>query len=84
MPRAVSHAQLESSLRRSGGEWLHQVELFDVYEGPGTPQGMKSLAFALQFQHAERTLTEAEVTRLQESIVTAVATDCGGALRERG
>lgn len=84
LPRAVSHAQLERTLRDSAGELLHSVELFDVYEGPGTPQGMKSLAYAMQFQHAERTLTEAEVTRLQERIVTAVAKDCGGALRERG
>ena len=84
LPRAVSHAQLERTLRESAGELLHSVELFDVYEGPGTPQGMKSLAYAMQFQHAERTLTEAEVTRLQERIVTAVAKDCGGALRERG
>jgi len=84
VPRAVSHAQLEQTLARTGGELLRQVELFDVYEGPGTPQGMKSLAYALQFQHAERTLTEAEVTVLQERLVTAVATECDGALRERG
>lgn len=84
VPRAVSHAQLEQTLARSGGDLLRAVELFDVYEGPGTPQGMKSLAYALQFQHTERTLTEAEVTLLQERIVTAVATDCDGALRERG
>ncbi len=84
VPRAVTHGQLEQTLRRSGGELLHAVELFDVYEGPGTPQGMKSLAYAMQFQHAERTLTEAEVAQLQDLIVTAVAKECDGTLRERG
>jgi phenylalanyl-tRNA synthetase beta subunit len=44
---------------------------------------MKSLAYALQFQHAERTLTEAEVTDLQSRMVTAVTQGCGGQLRER-
>lgn len=84
VPRAVTHAKVEQTLADHGGGLLREVQLFDVYEGPGTPQGMKSLAYALQFQHAERTLTEAEVTVLQERLVTAVATECDGALRERG
>ena len=64
-------------------ERLASVELFDVYAGPGTPEGMKSLAFALQFQHPERTLTEAEVQAVQDRMVGAVAKECGGKLRER-
>ena len=83
VPRATSHAQVEQALTGTAGELLHSIELFDVYEGPGTPAGMKSLAYALQFQHAERTLTEAEVTDLQSRMVTAVTQGCGGQLRER-
>jgi phenylalanyl-tRNA synthetase beta chain len=83
VPRATTHGQVEQSLAVSAGEWLRSVELFDVYEGPGTPAGMKSLAYALQFQHAERTLTEAEVTDLQSRMVAAVTQGCGGLLRER-
>jgi phenylalanyl-tRNA synthetase beta chain len=83
VPRSVTHAQVEHSLTASGGATLGSVELFDVYDGPGTPDGMKSLAYALQFQDAERTLTENEVQELQVRMVAAVARDCGGRLRER-
>lgn len=83
VPRAVTHARIETTLAGAAGEWLRAIELFDVYEGPGTPAGMKSLAYALQFQHAERTLAEAEVESLQERMVAAVARECGGQLRER-
>jgi phenylalanyl-tRNA synthetase beta chain len=83
VPRASSHGQVEHALARSGGAMLGWLELFDVYEGPGTPEGMKSLAYALQFQHAERTLTEAEVQEIQVRMVAAVAKECGGRLRER-
>jgi phenylalanyl-tRNA synthetase beta chain len=83
VPRATAHATIEQSLAGTAGDLLRSIELFDVYEGPGTPEGMKSLAYALQFQHAERTLTEAEVTELQSRMVTAVAQGCGGRLRER-
>ncbi len=83
VPRAVTHAQIVGSLTGASGELLRSVELFDVYEGPGTPAGMKSLAYALQFQSAERTLAESEVESLQERMVAAVARECGGQLREK-
>src|SRR5262245_8031603 len=83
VPRAATHAAVEKQLRGAASDLLHSVELFDVYDGPGTPAGMKSLAYALQFQHAERTLTEAEVSELQSRMVAAVVQGCGGQLRER-
>jgi phenylalanyl-tRNA synthetase beta chain len=83
VPRGTTHAKVESTLTGAAGELLSSIELFDIYEGPGTPAGMKSLAYAIQFQHAERTLTEAEVTELQSRMVTAVVQGCGGQLRER-
>lgn len=84
VPRAVTHAQVERCLATSGGEWLRSIELFDDYRGSGTPAGMRGLAYALTFQHEERTLAEAEVQKLQERMVAAVAKECGGQLRERG
>ncbi|MEO5987899.1 MAG: hypothetical protein ABIU54_14550, partial [Candidatus Eisenbacteria bacterium] len=83
VPRAVPHAEVSQSLTRAAGGTMSTLELFDIYDGPGTPVGMKSLAYALSFQHAERTLTETEVTELQTCMVAAVANDCGGQLRER-
>jgi len=44
---------------------------------------MKSMAYALQFRHPGRTLTEAEIQSLQERIVAAIVKDFGGRLRER-
>jgi phenylalanyl-tRNA synthetase beta chain len=83
VPIVTTHAKVEHSLVGSAGDLLRSIELFDVYEGPGTPAGMKSLAYAIEFQHAERTLTETEVTDLQSRMVTAVLQTCGGQLRER-
>jgi phenylalanyl-tRNA synthetase beta chain len=83
VPEGVTHRQVEQALVGAAGEWLDSIEVFDVYAGPGTPQGMKGLAYALQFQHPERTLTEAEVQAIQDRMVAAVASKCGGRLRER-
>ncbi len=40
---------------------VEAVEVFDVYRGTGLPEGKKSVAFALSFRSAERTLTDDEV-----------------------
>jgi phenylalanyl-tRNA synthetase beta chain len=83
VPRAVTHRQLERALAGAGGPWLAAIELFDVYEGPQAPPGMKSLAFALRFQHPDRTLTEAEVQQSQDRMVAVAAKTLGGHLREQ-
>jgi phenylalanyl-tRNA synthetase beta chain len=83
VPEAVTHQQLESVLAGAAGEWLVGVDLFDVYAGPGTPPGMKSLAYALRFEHPERTLAEEEIQAVQDRMSAAVASAVGGRLRER-
>lgn len=83
VPDRVTHDQLAATLRGAGGEWLVSLELFDVYAGPGTPKGEKSLAFALQFQHPERTLAEAEIQKIQDRMTAAAASACAARLRER-
>uniref|UniRef100_A0A832HYP7 Phenylalanine--tRNA ligase beta subunit n=1 Tax=Eiseniibacteriota bacterium TaxID=2212470 RepID=A0A832HYP7_UNCEI len=83
VPANASHREVEQALVGAAGEWLRAIEVFDVYAGPGTPEGMKSLAYALQWQHPERTLAESEVQSIQDRMVAAVAERCGGRLRER-
>jgi len=79
----VTHRELEKTLVESAGAHLESIELFDIYTGPGTPEGTRSLAYALQFQHPERTLTEAEVQTIQDRMVAAVAKEHDGRLREK-
>jgi phenylalanyl-tRNA synthetase beta chain len=83
VPASVTHRELEAELAAAGGEWLRSIELFDVYSGPGTPQNMKSLAYALQFQHPERTLTDSEIQAIQDRMTATVSQKHGARLRER-
>ena len=83
VPERTTHDELATALRGAAGDWLVRLDLFDVYTGPGTPRGMKSLAFALQFQHPERTLAETEIQKVQDRMAAAAAAACGARLRER-
>jgi phenylalanyl-tRNA synthetase beta chain len=62
-------AQLTDAIRQQGGEFLEEVRLFDVYKGAQVPEGMKSVAFALSFRAADRTLKDEEVNIAMERII---------------
>lgn len=61
---------------------LQAVEIFDVYEGKGVPEGFKSIALALFLQHAQRTLTDEEVSVLLANVLVKLETEFKARLRD--
>jgi phenylalanyl-tRNA synthetase beta chain len=60
---------------------ISDVGVFDVFAGPGVPQGKKSLAIEVTLQPREKTLTDAEIEAVAAKIVVAVTKATGGELR---
>jgi phenylalanyl-tRNA synthetase beta chain len=69
------------TIRASAGPLLESVRVFDHYTGPPIPRGRKSLAFALRFRAADRTLTEAETAAARDRAVAAVVAEFGAVHR---
>lgn len=69
-------------VRETAGEWLTQLVLFDVYQGPNLEPGRKSVAFGLILQHASRTLKDEEVTTVVNQVITALQREFNVTLRE--
>ncbi len=76
----TSAATVRAAVLAGGGELLRAAEVFDLYEGEQLGEGKKSLALALEFRAADRTLTDEEVDAARASI-EAELTKIGGALR---
>ena len=58
----------------AGGAFaLDQIEVFDVYQGQGLPEGRKNLAFSLVFRAADRTLTDDDVNAVLQKIQDEIA-----------
>jgi phenylalanyl-tRNA synthetase beta chain len=77
----VPAAEVTATLRRGAGELLEDVRLFDVYTGDQISAGKRSLAFALRFRAADRTLTVAEASAARDAAVAAAIETHGAALR---
>ncbi len=68
-------------IREAGGDLLRAARLFDVYTGDPIPPGQKSLAYALTYQAADRTLTDKEVAKVHERITRAVERELAAKVR---
>jgi len=78
---SVPAADVEAALREGAGELLESVRLFDVYTGEQVGEGKRSLAFALRFRAADRTLTEGESATARDAAVACAAARCGAVQR---
>ncbi len=80
--RFVPHADVEAALRDGAGELLEAIRLFDVYENAEQlGEGKKSLAYALRFRAADRTLTVDEASAARDAAVAVAGERTGAVLR---
>ncbi|MFC9733237.1 phenylalanine--tRNA ligase subunit beta [Streptomyces roseolus] len=79
--QAVPSSEVESHLAEGAGELLESIRLFDVYTGDQVGEGKKSLAYALRFRAADRTLTVEEATAARDAAVARAAEHTGAVLR---
>lgn len=80
----VPYAVVEESALAAKEELLTGITPFDIFSDPKgekVPLGKKSLAVALTFQHAERTLTTEEVNDALARIVTRLRESAGAEIR---
>ena len=77
----VPSAAVHAALVEGAGPLLETSRLFDLYQGDRVEQGTKSLAFALSFRAADRTLTADEVATARDAAVALAGERTGAVLR---
>ena len=77
----VSVGEIESLIRSSGGTLITNVVLFDLFEGKSLGEGMKSVAFSLEINSSEKTLTDTEIDSLTATVVRSVTQTFEATLR---
>ncbi len=72
VPRKTPAALVADELRRSAPKAVRAVTLFDTYEGPGIPEGQRSLAFTVVFGDDDATLAPKTLEVLQARAIDAL------------
>ena len=69
------------TIKASAGKTLESAKLFDIYRGDKLGRNKKSVAFALSFRAADRTLTDEEISGAMAKILKALENGFGAELR---
>jgi phenylalanyl-tRNA synthetase beta chain len=63
IPYSSIITQIHEAAANCGGI-LESINLFDIYDGKGIPEGMRSLAFSLSYRAYDHTLKEEEIEKV--------------------
>jgi len=70
-------------INKTENELISEINIFDVYEGEGVPNGKKSIAISVTLQPRERTLKDLEIESICKKIISNVVDNIGAVLREK-
>jgi len=81
--KKILASQVLKYIKNIGGNLLHNVEIFDIFEGGmNMSADQKSLALRLRFQSKERTLNDTEVNTIFKEIITKTTQEFNATLRK--
>jgi phenylalanyl-tRNA synthetase beta chain len=81
VPEDVPAGDLVAAAHEAAGPELRAMRPFDVYRGEQVEPGRKSIAFRVEFQSPERTLSDEDAATLRERLVSALERRFGAHLR---
>ncbi len=78
----VGSGTMLECIRKAGGKTLEDVRMFDIYRGEKLGEGKKSVAYSITFRASDRTLTEQEITKSMDRILTKLNMEYGAEIRK--
>lgn len=82
VPETVPAGELITAIGGLGEKIIEQAELFDVYRGKPVETGKKSVAIAVTYRSAEKTLDDETVDIVHKKIVNTLMSRFGGRYRD--
>ena len=77
----VAYADVRKAALQAGKKLIRSITLFDVYRGEKIPSGKKQYALNFVLQDPERTLTDADVEKTMERVLSTLQNQFGAVLR---
>ena len=81
LDESVSYAELQEAAFKTGKKLIRRVTLFDVYRGDKIPAGKKQYALSFVIQDLEKTLTDPDVERVMDKLLSTFQNQFGAVLR---
>lgn len=73
--------RVAATIRKYAGNELESLTLIDMYEGKNLDKGTRSLTYSLAFRAKDRTLSDAELSKVRSKIIKGLEYDVKAVLR---
>ena len=70
--KSILVREIEKVISENGGKLVSKIELFDVYEGDQIDKDKKSVAYSIEYNGIDRTLTDEEVVPVHNKVLKAL------------
>ena len=74
--------RISDKIKMVGGDFIEELVLFDRYRGKQIPPGKKSLAYSIRYRSKDKTLTDEEVEKIHQKIISELEKSFGASLRK--
>ncbi|WP_167606255.1 phenylalanine--tRNA ligase subunit beta [Maribellus sediminis] len=79
--KSITFNQIKQLAFKSERQLLREVDLFDVYEGKGVPEGKKSYAVSFILRDDNKTLNDKQIDKTMQRLIAAFGRDLAAELR---
>ncbi len=79
--RKVNSQELVSVISNIDKNLISNIRVFDVYEGDNIPENQKSIAISVTIQSLDKTLTDNDLEKINNSIIETVENKTGAKIR---
>ncbi len=73
--------QIEDIIKANGEDLVESYKLFDVYKGAQIEEGHKSIAYSITYRSKDKTLTDEDVAKVHEKILSELSKKLNANLR---
>ena len=80
--KEVLAQDLLKTIKNNAGKLLQASKVFDLYEGKGIKEGMKSIAISVTLGSQDKTLTDEEVNKVMEKVIDGLRNKHDAELRK--
>lgn len=77
----IEQEKLEAIIYSDYKSLIKSLKLFDLYRGNQVPQGFKSLSYSIVFQSDKKTLSEVEINKAMDRIISRLKSELNAELR---
>lgn len=81
LDKKVEYGLLKDASFKTEKQLLQEVNIFDVYEGKGIPEGKKSYALSFIFQDKNKTLTDADIDKCMQKLINQFKSEFNAEIR---